>query len=50
MNDRFRDVWTRFDPDATTFIKIKDLREFLFALGTPLGFDESFRRRKIHQD
>jgi hypothetical protein len=49
MNDRFRDVWTRFDPDATNFIKT-NLREFLFALGTPLGFDESFRRRKIHQE
>jgi hypothetical protein len=33
MSEKFRDVWTEFDPDATTFIKLNDLRNFLFALG-----------------
>jgi hypothetical protein len=50
MNDKFREVWTEFDPEATTFIQLWQLRPFLFALGAPLGFDESFRERKLLQD
>jgi hypothetical protein len=50
MNDRFREVWTDFDPDATTFIKLWQLRDFLFALGEPLGFDASFAGKKYLQD
>jgi Voltage-dependent L-type calcium channel, IQ-associated len=45
MNEKFRDTWKNFDPDATTFIKMNDLRPFLFALGAPLGFDKSYRNR-----
>lgn len=40
INEKFRKVWSEFDPDATSFIKLKDLRSFLFALGEPLGFDK----------
>lgn len=50
MNDRFRERWTEFDPHASTFIKLCELRPFLFALGAPLGFDESFSSRKLLQD
>lgn len=42
--ERFREIWAQFDPDATTFVKLADLREFLFALGEPLGFDESYKQ------
>ena len=47
MSEKFRDVWTEYDPEATTFIKMKDLRSFLFALGEPLGFGSSFKGRKF---
>ena len=50
MSERFREVWADFDPEATTFIKLTDLRLFLFALGAPLGFDESFEQSKFQQD
>ena len=50
MNEKFRDTWKIFDPDATTFIKMNDLREFLFALGAPLGFDKNYRNRQTLQD
>jgi hypothetical protein len=50
MSEKFRDVWTEFDPDASTFIKLNDLRNFLFALGEPLGFGNSFKGRKFLQD
>lgn len=50
MNDRFREVWTEFDPQATTFIKLSMLRHFLFALGEPLGFGPSFEGKKFMQD
>jgi Ca2+-binding EF-hand superfamily protein len=45
MNEKFRDTWKIYDPDATTFIKMNDLRDFLFALGGPLGFDKNYRNR-----
>ena len=45
MNEKFRDTWKIYDPDATTFIKMNDLRDFLFALGAPLGFDRNYRNR-----
>ena len=45
MNEKFRDTWKIYDPDATTFIKMNDLRDFLFALGAPLGFDKNYRNR-----
>lgn len=50
MNDKFRQVWADFDPEATSFIKLCDLRAFLFALGGPLGFDESYKESRFLQD
>lgn len=50
MNDKFREIWTEFDPTASTFINLHNLRPFLFALGAPLGFDDSFASRKLLQD
>ncbi len=50
MNDRFREVWAEFDPEGTTFISLYQLRDFLFALGEPLGFDDSYKGRKFMQD
>jgi len=50
MNDRFREVWAEFDPDGTTFIKMNQLKDFLFSLGEPLGFDESYRDHRFMQD
>jgi len=35
----FKSVWAEFDPEGTGFIRMKDLKEFLSALGPPLGFD-----------
>ena len=46
MNEKFRDTWKVYDPDATTFIRMNDLRDFLFALGAPLGFDRNYRNRQ----
>lgn len=31
-------------------MKIADLRQFLFALGSPLGFNESYQMNKYKQD
>lgn len=50
MQEKFRKVWAEYDPDATSFIKLADLRPFLFALGSPLGFDESFHETRFLQD
>jgi hypothetical protein len=43
-------VWANFDPDATTFIPLSELRDFLFELGSPLGFGKNFEKRKFLQD
>jgi hypothetical protein len=48
--EHFREVWMDFDPDATSFIKLLDLRPFLLALGGPLGFDDSFTNNRFLQD
>ncbi len=50
MNDRFREVWAEFDPEGSTCIRLHQLRDFLFALGEPLGFDDSYKGRKFMQD
>ena len=44
---QFRNVWADYDPEATTFIPIPELKSFLFALGHPLGFDKSFEGSKF---
>lgn len=38
--ERFRDIWARFDCDATAFLKVKDFEDFLTALGKPLGWEK----------
>lgn len=50
MLEHFRQIWATFDPEATSYIKLNELRSFLFALGRPLGFDESFLLSKFSQD
>ena len=45
--DDFRAKWTKFDPDGKCFIKISDFSKLLFELGTPLGWDESFRNDHV---
>ncbi|TNV88168.1 hypothetical protein FGO68_gene5359 [Halteria grandinella] len=50
QRERFSEVWAEFDPDATTFIKLDDLRNFLLMLGAPLGFDSSFADNRFLQD
>ena len=47
MNDRFREIWAEFDPEATTFIPLYKLRDFLFALGEPLGFDSRYLGQRL---
>lgn len=50
QRERFRQVWAEFDPNATTFIKLGDLRNFLLMLGAPLGFDSTFTDSRFLQD
>ena len=37
--DNFRETWSKFDPDATTFMRVSNYSKFLIALGEPLGWD-----------
>jgi len=50
MNITFREKWADYDPDATTFIHLYELREFLMAIGHHLGFDEEHKNDKFLQD
>lgn len=50
MLGRFRDRWADFDPEATSFIKIGDLREFLKVLESPLGFSQTLINDVFLQD
>jgi len=40
----FKDAWSAFDPDATGYIKIHYFADFMFELGAPFGWDESYRK------
>jgi len=42
LSNRFREVWARFDPNATSFIRIHSYAKFLMLLGEPLGWDTSY--------
>ena len=41
--DKFALAWSYFDPDGTGYIKVSDLPAVMFAMGEPLGWDESYR-------
>ncbi|CDW81684.1 voltage-gated ion channel superfamily [Stylonychia lemnae] len=41
-SDKFREVWSHFDPDATTFMRAQSYGQFLALLGEPLGWDDTF--------
>ncbi len=43
-------MWADYDPEATTFISLYQLRQFLLQLGSPLGFDETYKNDKFLQD
>ncbi len=43
-------MWSDFDPEATTFLAIPDLKPFLFKLGDPLGWDKTYDGSKMLQD
>ena len=47
---KFRQIWSDFDTEASTFIAIPELKPFLFKLGAPLGWDKSFDGSKMKQD
>jgi len=48
--NNFRTVWSKFDPEATSFISVGSLRKFLQALGPPLGFDAETKKSKFMQE
>ena len=45
----FRDTWSRYDPSASSFIRVKDFPKFMLALGAPIGWDSSFKDDKEKQ-
>lgn len=49
VTDRFREVWSEFDPDATSYIKVASYPRFLVALGDPLGWDVSYEYNYLKQ-
>jgi len=46
----FKDAWSAFDPDATGYIKIHYFADFMFELGAPFGWDESYRKNLKRQN
>jgi len=44
--EKFRDVWSEFDPQGKGMIKATDLPDFLYKLGPKLGFDRRTRDLK----
>jgi hypothetical protein len=49
LSDQFRDVWSLFDPDGTSFIKTSVFPKFMLQLGEPLGWDFSFHNNYLKQ-
>ena len=42
LSEHFRDVWSKYDQDATGLIKVEDFPKFMVKLGPPLGWDEKY--------
>jgi hypothetical protein len=49
LSEHFRDCWSVYDPDATSFLSHKLYAQFLLDLGEPLGWDFSFNHNFIKQ-
>jgi hypothetical protein len=49
LSEHFRDVWARFDPDATSFIRKHSYPRFLEELGDPLGWDFTYNYNYMKQ-
>lgn len=49
LSNRFREVWSQFDPNATSFIRVHSYPKFLMCLGEPLGWDSSFEHNYLKQ-
>jgi len=47
--NQFREVWSEFDPEATGFMKSLQMRDFLKALGRPMGFPPDIGNSKFRQ-
>ena len=47
VRDQFRDIWSRYDQDATGFIKVEYFPQLMMDLGPPLGWDMSFKDNKV---
>ena len=42
IKEQFRDAWSYFDQDATSFMRVEDFPDFMLTLPPPLGWDDSF--------
>jgi Ca2+-binding EF-hand superfamily protein len=40
--DHFREIWMKYDLDATGFIPVDKFEEFMYKLGEPMGWPEHF--------
>ena len=46
----FKESWAKFDPDATGYIKESYFTHLMFDIGSPMGWDESYRDNKEQQN
>jgi len=46
MKEKFREAWSKYDQDATGFMKIKKFPKMMLTLGGKFGWDESFKKDK----
>ena len=44
---QFQTLWSQFDPDATSYIAVSDLRPFLLQLPPPLGI--AYKNLRAHR-
>jgi hypothetical protein len=42
ISEHFKEVWSQFDADATSFMLVSSYRKFLLKLGDPLGWDVTY--------
>jgi hypothetical protein len=49
ISEHFKEVWSNFDPDATSFILVSQYKNFLLKLGEPLGWDVTFNHNFMKQ-
>lgn len=48
--EHFTEIWAKFDPKGTSTIPVSEFEDFLFKLGSPLGWTSKYKDNQRRRD